>query len=99
MRKTLFTSCRVTLGGVVERYERENMFREEYQQRAVEEVIKKRKRHALDTENLLMLQEDKYSELRREKEYEQLQKEDDQYTEMMRIRVAKNQACTLLIFA
>jgi hypothetical protein len=79
---------RVTLGGVLERFERENMFREDYQQRAIEDILKMRNKDALSKENVLMLQEDKWSTQLREREAEELERSEERYDEMMRIRHA-----------
>jgi hypothetical protein len=81
----------VTLGGVVERFERENMFREECRQRGVEETKKMRVRGAMEREHVLMLQEDRWSEHRRRREEEDRQRNEDRYNEMMRIRQALQQ--------
>jgi hypothetical protein len=81
----------VTLGGVLERYERENMFREEYQQRAVEEAKKTKLKTAMEKEHVLMLQEDRWSQLRRQREDEEAQRSEDKYNEIMRIRHALNE--------
>ena len=91
MLPSLLTGLRVTLGAVVERFERENMFREEYQQRAVEEVKKMRLQNAIEKEHVLMLQEDRWNQQRRQREDEEAQKNEDRYNEMMRIRHALNE--------
>jgi hypothetical protein len=64
------------------------MFREEYQQRALEEILKTRIRDAFSKETVLMLQEDKWSAQLREREAEESQRHEERYDEMMRIRQA-----------
>lgn len=64
------------------------MFRVECQQRVVEDIIKQRLKKLVDTENLLMMQEDKISNKLYEYEREELRKNEDKYNELLRIRKA-----------
>ena len=82
----LFNS--ITTAGILERFERENMFRVECQQRVVEDIVKKRLIHLVETENLLMMQEDKYCTKLQEIEREATSKSEAKYYELLRVRKA-----------
>ncbi len=76
---------------VLERFERENMFRTEYQQRDVEDIVNRRENRNRETELLLMRQEEKREVMRCDAERDVRENCEVKYDEMLRIRQALNE--------
>jgi hypothetical protein len=79
------------LDEVLERFERENMFRTEYQQRDVEDIVNRRENRNRETELLLMRQEEKREVMRCDAERDVRENCEVKYDEMLRIRQALNE--------
>jgi ribosomal protein L7/L12 len=83
--------CSIKLEGVLERREREEMFRVEYKQRAVEEKIQAIKKHKHNTEWILMDCEDNASRKRNRIDEDDANKQERLYGELLKVRTARKQ--------
>lgn len=86
-----FLSGRVKVEQVLERTAREEMFRSEYQQRAVEDRVQAMKQHRQQNEWIVMDVEDSVAQKIALAEEEEVSRQEKMYEELQKVRNARQQ--------